>query len=71
MKGKLLVIIRPNKIGRAQLENGRAQLENVFLFVQICSIYTECYWQTTNRVQLNIPNDSKIFMGKTIHSLGV
>ena len=61
MKEKLLVIIRPNKIDRAQLEN-------VFLFVQIYSIYTDFYWQTTtNRVQLNILNDSKTFMGKTIH----
>ena len=50
MKEKL-VIIRPNKIGGAQLEN-------VFLFVQIYSIYTDFYWRTTtNRVQLNIPND--------------
>ena len=58
MKEKLLVIIRPNKIGGAQLEN-------VFLFVQIYSIYTDFYWQTTtNRVQLNIPNNSKTFMGK-------
>ena len=57
MKEKLLVIIRPNKIGREQLEN-------VFLFVQIYSIYTDFYWQTTtNRVQLNIPNDSKTFYG--------
>ena len=44
MKEKLLVIIRPNKIGGVQLEN-------VFLFVQICLIYTDFYWQTTrNRV---------------------
>ena len=65
MKEKLLVNIRPNKI------NG-AQLENVFLFVQIDSIYTDFYWQTTtNRVQLNNPNDSKTFMGKTIHTPGV
>ena len=65
MKEKLLVIIRPNKIGGAQLEN-------VFLFVQIYSIYTDFYCQTTsNRVQLNIPNDSKPFLGKTIHTLGV
>ena len=65
MKEKLLVIIRPNKMGGAQLEN-------VFLFVQNYSIYTDFYWQTTtNRVQLNIPNDSKTFMGKTIHTLGV
>ena len=64
MKEKLLVIIRPNKIGGAQLEN-------VFLFVQIYSIYTN-YWQTTtNRVQLNIPNLSQTFMDKTIHTLGV
>ena len=57
MKEKLLVIIRPNKIGGAQLEN-------VYLFVKIYSIYTDFYWQTTtNRVQLNIPNDSKTFMG--------
>ena len=65
MKRKLLVIIRPNKIGGAQLEN-------VLLFVQIYSLYTDFYWQTTtNRVQLNIPNDSKTFMGKTIHTEGV
>ena len=68
MKEKLLVIIRPNKIGGAQLENVFlfvqiywAQLENVFLFVQIYWIYT---------FTLNIPNDSKTFMGKTIHTLG-
>ena len=65
MKEKLLVIIRPNKIGGAQLEN-------VYLFVKIYSIYTDFYWQTTtNRVQLNIPNDSKTFMGKSIHTIGV
>ena len=65
MKEKLLVIIKPNKIGGAQLEN-------VFLVVQIYSIYTDFYWQTTtNRVQLNIPNDSKTFMGKTIQTVGV
>ena len=65
MKEKLEVFISPNKIGGAQLEN-------VFLFVQIYLIYTDFYWQTTtNRVQLNIPNDSKTFMGKTIHTLGV
>ena len=65
MKEKLLVIIRPNKIGGAQLEN-------VFLFVQIYSIYTAFYWQTTtNRVQLNIPNLSQTFMDKTIHTLSV
>ena len=60
MKEKLLVIIRPNKTGAAV----GAQLENVFIFVQTYSIYTDFYWQTTtNRVQLNIPNDSKTFMG--------
>ena len=65
MKEKLLVIIRPNKISGAQVEN-------VFLFVQMYSIYTDFYWQTTrNQVQLNIPNDSKTFMGETIHTLGV
>ena len=65
MKEKLLVIIRPNKIGGEQLEN-------VFLFVQIYSIYTDFYWQTTtNRAQLNISDDLKIFMGKTVHTLGV
>ena len=65
MKEKLLVIIRLNKIGRTQLEN-------VLLFVQIYSIYTDFYWQTTtNGAQLNIPIDSKTFMGKTIHTLGV
>ena len=65
MKEKLLVILRPNKIGEAQLEN-------VFLFVQIYSIYIEFYWKTTtNRVQLNVPNDSKTFMSKTIRILGV
>ena len=63
MKEKLLVIIRHNKIDGVQLEN-------VFLFVQmIYLIYTGFYWQTTtNWVQLNIPNDSKTFMGKTIHT---
>ena len=68
MKEKLLVIImiiRPNKIGRAQFEN-------VFHFVQIYSIYTDFYWQTkTNRVQVNILNDPKTFMGKTTHTVGV
>ena len=65
MKEKLLLIVRPNKISGAQLEN-------VFRFVQIYPVYTDFYWQTTtNRVQLNIPNDSKTFMGKTIHTLGV
>ena len=42
MKEKLLVIIRPNKIGRAQLKN-------VFLFVQIYSIYNDFYWQTKTK----------------------
>ena len=32
MKEELLFIIRPNKIGRAQLEN-------IFLFVQVYSVY--------------------------------
>ena len=65
MTEKLLVIIRPNMIGGTQLEN-------IFLFVQIYSIYTDFYRQTTrNRVQLNILNDSKTFMDKTIHTLGV
>ena len=58
-------ILRPYKISGAQCEN-------VFLFVQIYSIYTDFYWQTTtNQIQLNIPNDSKTFMGKTIHTLSV
>ena len=48
------------------------QLGNVFLFVQIYSIYTDFHQQTTkNRVQVNIPNESKTFMGKTIHTLGL
>ena len=65
MKEKLLFIIRPNKICGTQLGN-------VFLFVQIYSIYTDFHQQTTtNRVQVNIPNESKTFMGKTIHTLGV
>ena len=65
MKEKLLVIIRPNKIGGAQFEN-------VFLFVQIYSIYTDFYWQTTtNWVQLSILNDSKTYVSKTIHNIGV
>ena len=65
MKEKLLIIIRPNKITRAQLEN-------VFLFVQIYSIYTDFF--TDKRQQIGsswIPNDSKTFKGKTIHTLGV
>ena len=65
MKEKLLIIIRSNKITRAQLEN-------VFLFVQIYSIYTDFF--TDKRQQIGsswIPNDSKTFMGKTIHTLGV
>ena len=37
MKEKLLVNIRPNKIGGVQPEN-------VFLIVQIYSIYTDFYW---------------------------
>ena len=59
MTEKLLVIIRPNKIGGAQPKN-------VFSFVQIYSIYTDFYWQTTtDRIQLNIPNygDAKTFYG--------
>ena len=65
MKEKLLVAIRPNKICGTQLGN-------VFLFVQIYSIYTDFHQQTTrNRVQVNIPNESKTFMGRTIHTLGV
>ena len=62
MKEKLLVIIRPSKISGAQLEN-------VFLFVQIYSIYTDFTGKQQQIVQLNIPNDSKTFMGKTIHTL--
>ena len=65
MKENLLFIIRPNKICGLQLGN-------VFLFVQIYSIYTDFHQQsTTNRVQVNIPNEFKTFMGKTIHTLGV
>ena len=60
MKKTFLIIIRPNRIVALQLEN-------VFLPIQIYSIYTNFYCQTTsNRVQVN-RNDSKTtFMGQTI-----
>ena len=65
MKGKFLFIIGANKISGAQLEK-------IFLFVLIYSVYTDFYWKTTtNQVQVNIPNDSKTVMDKTIHSLQV
>ena len=63
MKEKLLFIIRPNKIVELQLRN-------VFLYVQIYSIYTNFYRQTTsNRVQVNIRNELKTFVGQIIHTI--
>ena len=46
------------------------QLEKVFLWIQIYSIYTDFYCQTTSGPG-DILNDYNTFMGQTIYIIGV
>ena len=46
--------------------------KSIYFTLFFCFCFWFFFWQmTTNRVQLNIPNDSKTFMCKTIHTLCV